>query len=572
MKMIKMPANFLSALLTLATLLALSSCIADQSLAKRKGLVKDFSVVNTNQGCEENYLIYTKPYDTCTNTCSTGFHLASLEELSEVKKELVDSEGYAINGVDSADILKRVNGSANICLADVIKDERPTNVIDIKSDFCSCISGKSDIINDCEAVCASKPVSEQPILYVNTTVGPEIALNDKLKNLYNWCTVQLTEDQTAPGCSLVAYDGASTKTLPVNLTPGSNSFNANISSLEKNRTWLLKLVETKTGTAAQSKEFQVRRKDQTTDSGTITGALRVTPVNQYTCMTYGGKVDNAGNIIRSTYARNFYYFAANETPAPIPPSVSGQSQIVCHDEQLHPGNDSAEYDRLELIPGALSLWDRTDPRFVAKTENAGKLTINKMLEEKLASEYNINGAQISLFNLLPFFNRPSTASSTSTSVPLGYYMIPFSDATTGKTYCPTSEHYNGNQPLLNLLAEFMGDTEGLYLAEKEAETIQDGSNYKTIYGLMLTRESTIKEYGFYIENGIKVRVKPAPAAMHTKTIYFYWPTSLTADPLTQGGRRLFTVRAPDTLSGSVPNGTSTTERTTDKRIGCIPKS
>ena len=87
---------------------------------------------------------------------------------------------------------------------------------------------------------------------------------------------------------------------------------------------------------------------------------------------------------------------------------------------------------------------------------------------------------------------------------------------------------------------------------------------------MFVRETTLKSYGFYIENGIKI--KADAAAMHTKTIYFYWPTSTTADPLTQGGRKLFTVRTPSTLNGNVPTGQATTEATTDKRIGCVPKS
>lgn len=573
MKKIKLPANFLSVLVISATMIVVSSCIGDQSVAKRRGLVKDFSVTSTNNGCDSSYLVYAKPYDTCTTACSTGYHLATTEELAEVKQDLVASEGYTIDGVSATDILTRVNNSAGICAADVVKDDRPTNAIDIKSDFCSCINGKSDIINNCDTFCATKTASDQPMLYVNTIMGTDIALNSKLGNLHNWCTVQLTEDQTTPGCSLVAYDGTNTLNLTMTTTAGSNSFSANISTLAKNRTYILKVVETKAGSGAQSKEFQIRRKDQTTDTGAIVGALKVTPINQYTCMTYGGKVDTSGNIIRTTFARIFYYFASNETPAPVPPAGgTNQSQVVCHDEQLHAGADSAEYDRLELIPGHFSMWDKADTRFVAKAENNGKLTINKLLEERLASDYNITGSTIDLFRLLNYPNRPSTSTTTgTTSIPLGYIMIPFTDSTTGKTYCPTSDHFNGTQPLLNLLGEYMDETEGIYLAEKEAETIQDGSTYKTLYGTMFVRESVLKEYGFYIENGIKIRVKPAVAAMHTKTIYYYWPTSTTADPLTQGGRKLFTVRTPATLNGNVPTGQSTTEATTDKRIGCVPK-
>ena len=87
---------------------------------------------------------------------------------------------------------------------------------------------------------------------------------------------------------------------------------------------------------------------------------------------------------------------------------------------------------------------------------------------------------------------------------------------------------------------------------------------------MFVRESTLKSYGFYIENGLKI--KADTASMRSKTIYYYWPTSTTADPLTEGGRKLFTVRTPDTLNGNKPTGQATNEATTDKRIGCIPKT
>ena len=189
-----------------------------------------------------------------------------------------------------------------------------------------------------------------------------------------------------------------------------------------------------------------------------------------------------------------------------------------------------------------------------------------MLETRLASEFNITGATLNLFRPLPYFSRPN---STAT-VTLGYMMVPFRDDTSEKTYCPTSVHFNGNQPLLNLLGEYMGDTEGIYFAEKEGETILDNGQAKTIYGTMLARQTTLLRSGFYVQNGLKI--KATANTMDNKTIHFYWPESTTADPLTQGSRKLFTVRTVDTLYGNVPSGQATYEPTTDKRIGCIPKT
>jgi hypothetical protein len=574
MKKIKGLQTILSVLTFTAILFAVSSCIGDSGVSKKRGLVKDFSTSKNAAGCGVKDLIYQTPYDTCVVDCSSvkGTHIASLTELSAAKTEL-NAGTVATGPISNADVLTRVNASANICVPDVVIQSRPTNAIDIKSDFCSCLNGKSDLINNCDATCAAKSSSDQPTLYVNTIIGTDIALNTKLGNLYNWCSVQLSSDDTTPQCVLNATDGTNVVNLPVTVTPGSNSFSANILSLAKDRTWIVKLVESKTGSNAQSKEFQIRRKTPDSTDTNVLGALKVTPISQYTCMTYGGTVNSTGQILRTTFARIFYYFASNETPPPIPAAGgTNQSLVVCHDEQLHPGNDSAEYNRLELIPNALAMWDKADTRFVAKAENAGKLTINKILEDRLASEYSIpvTGNGISLFTLISYPNRPTSVSTSTVNVPLGYMMLPFTNSDTGKTYCPTSTEFNGSQPLLNLLGEYMDDTEGLFLGEKEAETVLMNGAYKTLYGTMFVRESTLLSYGFYIENGLKI--KADSASMNTKTIYYYWPTSATADPLTQGNRKLFTVRTYDTLSGNVPSGQSTTVRTTDKRIGCIPKS
>ena len=562
MKKIKGLQTYLSALSMAAILIAVSSCIGDQGVSKSRGLVKDFSKNSTNKnGCAEKFLVFKTP-DTCTTACAEKTHLATATELSEVKTKLV-ADG-------NTTLLTIVNGSANICLDDVVVESRPTNQIDIKSDFCSCLAGASDVINDCTSFCALRPATDTPTLYVNTIMGTDIALNSKLGNLHNWCTVQLLNDETNPQCVLNATDGTNTVNISVTTTPGSNSFTANILPLAKDRTWILKLVESKTGSAAQSKEFQLRRTSPPSTDTNIVGALKVAPVSQYTCMTYGIGVV-AGKISRTSYARLFYYFAANETPPPIPPTGgSTQSAIVCHDEQLHPGDDSALYPRLELIPNGIAMWDKTDPRFVAKAANGGKITINKILEDRLASEYKINGASISLFTLISYPNRPSNVSTSTANIPLGYMMIPFTNSDTGKTYCPTSTDFTGNQPLLNLLGEYMDDTEGLFLGEKEAEVVNDNGVFKTLYGTMFVRESTLKDYGFYIENGLKIKANAA--SMHTKTIYYYWPTSTTADALTQGNRKLFTVRNLNALSGNIPTGQQTNEATTDKRIGCIPKS
>jgi len=568
----KYSAHYFFAQLTILSLLFLASCITDPGLAKNRGLVKDFSIVNPALGCETSYLILSQT-GVCTTSCGEGTHLATSTELTKIKNELnptktSTSPSTSSTTITDPNILEKIAGSAGVCIDDVVLNARPTNQIDIRSDFCSCINGKSDLISDCASFCSTVQNSTSATLYLNTIMGTDIALNTKLGNLFNWCTVQLDTDVTKPQCFLSATDGTTTiNNIDVNLQPGSNSLNAKIDQLALDRTYIVKIIEGKSGSNAQSKEFQLRRKTQPTDNTAILGALKITPINQYTCMSYGIAPTSTTDYFRTTYARVFYYFAANETPLPIPPpGGSNPSTIVCHDEQLHPGNDSAEYPRLELIPQHLAMWDLADTRFV--NENKTTLTINKILTARLFNEFKIS-ATLDLFNLINYPNRPTPTSPSTANLPLGYIMIAFTDKA-GKTFCPTQADFNGTDPLFNLLKDYMDDTEGLYLAEKEAETIQVNSGFKTIYGTMLVTESIIKKYGFYIQNGLKI--KADQSAMNTKTIYYYWPTNDSMDPLAKGNRRLFTVKSPDTLNGNVPTGQATSARSTDKRIGCVPKS
>lgn len=552
---------------TITSILLVAGCVTDPGVSKKRGLVQDFSINQTLTGCDTSYLIYSTP-DTCTTSCDTGTHIATATELSTIKT--------TESAKSDKTVYQRIVASAGLCVSDIVDTSRPTNQIDIKNDFCSCINGKSDLISDCASYCASIASTSAPTLHLNAIIGTAIALNTKLGNLANWCSVQLAGDTTSPQCFLNATDGTTTfSNIPV--TVSGNTLTANISSLALDKTYIVKIVEGKTGSNAQSKEFQLRRKTQPSDDTSITGALKVTPISQYSCITYGGTVNSStGAVTRTSYARVFYYFAANETPPPIPPAGgTSVSPVVCHDEQLHPGNDSALYPRLELIPKSFAMWDKTDPRFV-NPDASGATTVNMAINKTLTSRVYAEFGQtltVDIFKLLPYFNRPTTASSsTTTSVSLGYMMVPFLDKN-GRATCPTQTEFNSTDaPLYNLLKEYMDSTEGLYIAEKEAEVIQDNGTYKTIYGTMLVTESILKTNGFYLENSIKMKVADSPSSMHTKTIYFYWPVTAGMDPLLQGNRRLFTVRTLDTLQGNIPTGSSTFVKTTDKRLGCVPKS
>ena len=146
-------------------------------------------------------------------------------------------------------------------------------------------------------------------------------------------------------------------------------------------------------------------------------------------------------------------------------------------------------------------------------------------------------------------------------------MLPFIKQDTRRSFCPNAN--DNSEPLFSILSLYVGDTEGLYLADKEAEIINDGSVYKRVYGTMFATETMLKNYGFIIENGIKI--KADEETLHNHTVFYYWPVDSAQDPLVQGNRKLFTVKNPSELYGDFPSGIDMSLHTSDKRIGCIPK-
>jgi hypothetical protein len=562
-----MPIRYLFIYVFVGTIVLLSQGCIQGGGSSRRGIIKDFTVTTTapNTGCgTSQYVEFStdlKSYS-CSAACPTSTHIATTTEVNNFKTTNTDPT-----------ILSILEGSLNLCVLDS-SAARPSGEVYVSTDFCSCLNGKADIINDCDTYCANIATSTTPLLHVNTTLGSSIANNTKLGSLFNWCNIQLDGDVGTPQCTLTATDGTNTVDgIPVTISKAGNSFTADISGLSYNTTYVVTLVESKTGSNATSTDFQIRRVRPPTNVETAVGAIKITPVSQYTCLNYGGTVDANGTITRTSYVKAFYYFPANESPAPIPPpGGTSQSQTVCHDEISNPGADNSLYPRLELIPSAFTLWDKTEARFV-KVNNV--MTISTTILNRLYDEYSVTLPSLDLFSPLNYLNRPSTisssSSSNSSSIVEGFMMVPFINNTTNKAFCPTTVDFLGTDPKMKILKDYIGDTEGLYLGEKEPVSIQDpSSGYKTVYGTMFVTENILSNYGFYLTNGLKV--KATKDSLHNKTIYYYWPVNSSMDPLQQGDRSLFTVRYYDQLNGNTPTGVPTTIRTSDKRIGCIPKT
>lgn len=434
--------------------------------------------------------------------------------------------------------------------------ERPRNFT-IKPDFCACRNGRSDIYSQprCDSFCADQINTMNSILYAEVDFPNDHPL---IHNLYDWCMIQLPSDVASPKCFLKDTD--SENLIPINIARGSNTFSANINAFDFEQFKKLKLEEQTS--EIYSKEFwikRIREKDELR-------MLNTQPVNQYTCFNFGGNQLPNGDISKDSYARVYYYFNVNSTPAPIPAS-RGTQMVLCHDDQIHPGNDSALYPRLELVEKYFTGWDYNDFRFGRNSETDSKIKINSFIENRMLDEYNIK-INLNLFFEIRFPDRPNVDSSSDNSVKiLSIASVPFIDRT-GKSFCPTKSNFEGQEPLFKILKDYIPETEGLYLAEKEVEVISANGAYKNIYATVFVTEGTLKNYGFYIENGVSIRATPED--LHERQIYFYGPVNSNQDPLLKAGRKLFTIKQPDDLNGQGPI-LGIKVHTSDKRIGCIPK-
>lgn len=275
------------------------------------------------------------------------------------------------------------------------------------------------------------------------------------------------------------------------------------------------------------------------------------PVNQYTCLKFGGERDEDGNIVGKNYVKNYYYFTKDNTPDPLTPN---QEKYLSCTNSSKPDNENLP--RYELVSNYFPLWDKSDLRF-KRLREVNMLDINYKIRERLFNEYGID-SPIDLFNMIFTPNSPTKETSFKSKdyYNLGYMMIPFIDPQSGYSTCPAGESYD---PLLLILREYIGDTEALYHSEKEMEIVKKGDWEQHINGNHYITESKLVKYGFYVQNGEKIKLHNAHP-MHTKTIFYHYPFSEFLDPLEKGDRKLFTI---------IQSGA--TRYTTDNRIGCVPK-
>lgn len=461
-----------------------------------------------------------------------------------------------------------------------IPPTRPTNAVFWKTDFCACKDSKPVSYGNCTSTCAGKNTGGAETLFANFRVTEAISLGG-LGNMYAWCKVNLPGDEQNPECEIEAKDEqGNISYIEVTIPTNTNSLQANIQDkLDYDKTYVLTLVEKTTNAKSDAIQFI---KFSSEIAIPVLGPLKNVPVSQYTCLIRDPLIDSSTNdSYYNTAYRQHFYFIPRLPPSPLPPGTIG---IVCHDifNPLYGSVDDELYPRLETVPGIFNLWDNTDPRFYDNNGN-GALDVNDAIIQKTKNFGGTIPADSKFFTQFTWQTSPNIESEDGSSSdeeivpqPLGYYMAPWIDQTTFKSYCLTTAQYNSDNALFKAMRDIIGvDTEGIYIGEKSPETVV-GEN-GTVPGLkdyILIRETDLKAVWFYLQGGVPTA--PTEDNVSNHAVYFYYPLNKASPFVKTSTQRIYRVRSAAELNnaasgGSTSNGTPSTFPPHDRKIGCVPK-
>ena len=274
------------------------------------------------------------------------------------------------------------------------------------------------------------------------------------------------------------------------------------------------------------------------------GYLIRSEVNEYTCLHWGNFPNGSTQPIKNPgyTAISIHYYQNESMPMP----VADTTYTACHDFNRYGEQDRFDYPRLNLIENVFSVFSSFDSRFDQMADS--RLEIDQIIQKRMKDEYNIN------FNA-NLFIQPSIFLRQN----YGYLLRPLKDTVLNLVYCPSTTTI-ALSPLVKVVTDYTGDTQGLYYAKLETQKLFTGMEnevYNVNSSLVLTETQLIK-YGFYVKNGIKKRIN-LDSQIETETIYFYYPFSDHSDPLNSNGRKYGYVDFYD-------------PRSSTKKVGCVFKS
>jgi hypothetical protein len=458
---------------------------------------------------------------------------------------------------------------------------RPTGAVIFKSDFCGCIDGKAVTYGNCSSFCSGQKTDSKEIFFANFTVTADIALSG-LGNVANWCTLPLEGDESNPKCELEAKTDEGTSTnLEVTVIPGSNSVKVDITDLPNDKTLVLTLIES--GSKARSNSIQIVK--YSPDIGIpILGPLKNGPISQYTCVIREfSTLDTTGDLFFTQMSRMHFYFIPRIPPNPVVPGVSN---LICHDifNPLFGIVDDMLYPRLELLPGVFNLWDNTDPRFFDNNGNS-LMDVDEIVIQKTKNFGGSIPSSAKFFSPFDWPGQPDLSddagNNSSQSQPLGFFMAPWIDNSSFKSFCLNNSHYNSNNPLFKALRDVIGvETEGIYIGQKapEAVTLADGTITSGEQDFILIREEDLKQVWFHLNNGVPTA--PTEENVANVAVFFYYPLNYDSPFVKTSTQRIYRVMSGSELSATGSTSTSGASKTDgsptsfpphDRKIGCIPK-
>ena len=458
---------------------------------------------------------------------------------------------------------------------------RPDGAVKFKTTFCGCKDGKAITYGNCGSFCVGKDTKGAGLLYTDFNVTEDISLNTSFVNVNGWCNNSLPDQAAAnPKCVLKSVDDdANIFNLIVEPGSNGNALTINIDKLLEDKAYVLTLLETSSGSKSDS--IQIIKYSSTIPLPTL-GPLKNAAITQYTCIHRPPSEDQAtGDIYYDATFRVHFYFLPRVPPDPIPAG----SDIVCHNfmDPLYGAVDDILFPRLEQIPGTFNLWDNTDPRFFDNNGNAND-DVNDIIIQK-AKNFGASNIPLStkFFQKFPVMNPASqtqqAGGNASIAASMGYYMSPWIDQTSFRSYCLNSTHYNSSNPLFKAMRDVIQvDMEGIYVGVKPPETVfdRDGNPLQTPDDFILIRETDLKKVWFYMKNGVPT--VPTDSIVASVPVFFYYPMNILSPYVKASTQKIYQVKGAvelnnETVSegGSNSTGISSNYPPHDRKIGCIPK-